>query len=73
VLSACFRGRGRSKNVFSRPEKGWEIFSSKKSRFSAKNRGYYVRKKKRFSAIFTVQKRSAVAISAAISISAFFY
>jgi hypothetical protein len=58
--------------VFSRPENGSEQVSEKKSRFSAKNRDFYA-KKTRFSAIFAVQKRSAVAISAAISISAFFY
>ena len=40
ALSACFRGRGRSKNVFSHPENGRGKLSVQNSSFAAKNRDF---------------------------------
>jgi hypothetical protein len=65
------RSRKASKRVFASGKWFGTSFREKIAFFREKSR--FLRKKTRFSAIFAVQKRSAVPISAAISISAFFY
>ena len=81
ALSASFRGRGRSKNVFSRPENALPKLSVQKMDFSSKNRvfpqkiAFFPQKTSCFpcgNSRFRVRKRTKIFILRIFAFSAFF-